>query len=94
MDNVTPIDAAKKPTAPPPKPLTDEAWREYEWSVLLDGKPGRVCYRINEPAALVVGNTTHRVIDSKGVVHCVPTVGERGCTLRWQPKPGAPAVAF
>lgn len=58
------------------KSLTTERWREYDFS-------GRV-YRINEPQALVVGETTHRVVDKDGTVHCVPAPGRHGCVLRWQ----------
>lgn len=86
--------AAPNAVIPIPRDLTDEAYREYEWSVVLDGKPGRVQCRINNPVGLVVGTTTHRVIDADGVVWCVPNVGHMGCILRWKPKPGATAVRF
>lgn len=68
--------------------LTDEAWREYDFG-------GRV-YRIENPLTLYQrpGGTTHRVLDSAGVVHCVPTVGLNGCVLRWQNKAGKDPVAF
>lgn len=88
------MDTAQAPAAPAIKDISDEQYREYEWSVLLDGKPGRVCARINNPVGLVVGTTTHRVLDADGVVHCVPNVGERGCVLRWKVKDGSPAIRF
>jgi hypothetical protein len=58
--------------------LSVELWREYDFG-------GRV-YRIDLPKKLFIrdGGTTHRVLDSTGVVHCVPTVGQNGCVLRWQ----------
>ena len=68
------------------KDLTDEKWREYDFD-------GRV-YRINNPEALAVGLTTHRVVGDNGIVHCLPAPGFHGCVLRWCPKPGADPVAF
>jgi len=56
--------------------LTKELWREYDW--------GDRVYRIMSPVALWVGTTTHRVLDTTGVIHCVPSVGQLGCVLRWQ----------
>jgi hypothetical protein len=59
--------------------LTGETYREYE---LASGK----VYRINKPIALFTHPkaTTHRVLDSTGMVHCVPFPGE-GTVLRWKP---------
>ena len=56
--------------------ITTEAWREYDFT-------GRV-YRITAPVKLFIGETTHRVVDSDDVVHCVPAPGRFGCVLRWQ----------
>ncbi len=57
--------------------LTVEAWREYDFA-------GRV-YRIDAPKTLFTrpGGTTHRVVDSKNVTHCLPAPGQQGCVLRW-----------
>lgn len=68
--------------------LDDEAWREYDFI-------GRI-YRIGSPQELWFrnGGTTHRVVDSLGIVHCVPAPGVNGCVLRWQPKCGATPVRF
>lgn len=68
--------------------LTDEIWREYDFG-------GRV-YRIEFPKELWFrsSGTTHRVLDSKGVVHCVPAPGVNGCVLRWAVQPGSPQVRF
>ncbi len=50
-----------------PQDLTSEEWREYQQA---DGS----VYRVWHPVALYrrEGGTTHRVVDSEGVVHCVP----------------------
>ena len=68
--------------------LTSEEWREYDFG-------GRV-YRIGHPKTLYyrVGGTTHRVVDSDGVIHCVPIPGAYGCVLRWANKEGVPPVQF
>jgi hypothetical protein len=68
--------------------LTDEVWREYDFS-------GRV-YRIEEPVELYFrpGGSTHRIVDGKGVVHCVPAPGVNGCVVRWRVKPGKTHVQF
>jgi hypothetical protein len=68
--------------------LSDEAYREYEFA-------GRT-YRISNPKSLVTrpGGTTHRVVDRRGVVHCVPAPGEKGCVLRWKARKGKPAIKF
>lgn len=60
------------------KDISVEVWREYDFG-------GRI-YRIENPKSLYVGNTTHRVVDATGVVHCVPAPGTNGCVLRWQSK--------
>lgn len=60
------------------KDISCELWREYDWY-------GRI-YRIHTPKTLFIkpGETTHRVVDINGVTHCVPSVGNLGCVLRWQ----------
>ena len=57
--------------------LNMELWREYDFG-------GRV-YRIELPLTLYyrAGGTTHRVLGSDGVVHCLPVPGAHGCVLRW-----------
>lgn len=82
-EQTTPVPTPKPPAA---QDLSDELWREYDFG-------GRV-YRIDNPVSLYVGKTTHRVVDAKGLVHCVPTVGHLGCVLRWQPKDAGRPVAF
>lgn len=73
--------------------ITCEAWREYDFG-------GRV-YRISLPVTLVFfyrsalkgfaqQGDTHRIVDSEGVVHCVPRPGIDGCVLRWKDKTGEP----
>lgn len=72
--------------------LTDEQWREYVFGFGEE----RTTYRIDNPMTLVLakGGKIHRVVDDKGVVHCCPAVGEKGCILRWQVKEGCDYVAF
>ena len=83
-----------KPLPPPPAPparketamssdlqkgdASTEAWREYDF--------GDRVYRINNPVTVFyrAGGSTHRVVDTTGVVHCVPAPGVNGCVLRWQ----------
>lgn len=64
--------------------IEHEQWREYEWTDPQSGE--RVTYRINAPVTLYLrkGGTTHRVVDSAGVAHSVPSVGQLGCVLRWK----------
>ncbi len=55
-----------------------EKWREYDFE-------GRI-YRIDNPVSVEFrpDSTTHRVTDDKGIVHCVPAPGHKGCVLRWE----------
>lgn len=69
-----------------PADLNSEEWREYDFA-------GRI-YRISSPTLLYRGDTTHRVVDSAGVVHCVPAPGFHGCVLRWKNKLGSKQVNF
>ena len=69
--------------------ISHELWREYEWEGR--SKP----YRIDNPLELFIrpGGTTHRVtskIHGEIVAHCVPSVGEKGCVLRWGNKDSNP----
>ena len=75
--------------------ITMEEWREYEFGGPI-GSPTRITYRIANPARLYVrkGGTHHRVVDSRGVVHCVPAPGNGNCVLRWKVRKGAKSVAF
>lgn len=70
------------------KDISTEVWREYEFG-------GKV-YRINSPKLLYwrQGGTTHRVVDSDGIVHCVPAPGNNGCVLRWFCGEGKPPIQF
>jgi len=61
-----------------PLPLSKEAWREYDFK-------GRI-YRIDSPLKIWLGETTHRILDSCGIVHCAPRPGYDGCVLRWMPE--------
>lgn len=58
--------------------ISNELWREYDFG-------GRV-YRIDAPQKLFLrsGGTTHRVVTTDGVAHCVPAPGVQGCVLRWK----------
>lgn len=72
--------------------LSAEEWREYEFGEAHQ----RVTVRIADPKTMYYrrGGTTHRVVDSEGVVWCVPVPGAFGCVLRWKTKPGLPVVQF
>ena len=67
------------------KDISSEEYREYEF--------GDRVYRIVAPKILYSrpGGTTHRVVDSVGVTHCVPAPGILGCVLRWK---ATPPVSF
>lgn len=69
-----------------PKDITKEEWREYDFCDHV--------YRIDAPQTLWIGSTTHRILDSKGVIHCLPAPGQFGCVLRWKPKDSADPVQF
>jgi hypothetical protein len=63
-----------------------EEWREYEW-IDMDNRT-RV-YRISNPVTLYLRpnvGTTHRVVDTDGVTHIVPAVGQLGCIIRFKGK--------
>lgn len=68
--------------------LTTEVYREYDFG-------GRV-YKIENPQKLFyrTGGTTHRVVGSDDVVHCVPAPGVNGCVLRWVNKDKSNPVEF
>ena len=68
--------------------ITAEAYREYD--MVGRDKP----YRIENPVGMYVrnGGTTHRVVDSEGVAHCIPFGGTSGTVLRCKNKPGVPPV--
>lgn len=68
--------------------LTVEEWREYDLGCRV--------YRIDSPVSLVTrpGGTTHRVVDSNGIVHCLPAPGVNGCVLRWKSKDENKPVDF
>lgn len=66
--------------------LVDVLWREYDYG-------GRVV-RIEKPVAVFIGETTHRVVDSTGVVWCVPAPGFHGCVVRWKKVDGVEPVLW
>lgn len=67
---------------------TGEIWREYDF--------GSRIYRIVGPTGLWFrpDGSTHRVLDSLGVVHLVPASGHQGCVVRWQKGEGREPVDF
>lgn len=88
MASTTPVVIETLPTGITKQDLTIEQWREYDFG-------GRT-YRITAPTALYLrdGGTTHRVLGSDGVVHCVPAPGTGDCVLRWQNKDPLNPVGF
>jgi len=70
----------------PGRDISDEVFREYDFA-------GRV-YVIQHPVMLYIGKTAHRVVDENGTVHIVPTVGIKGCVIRYRVKPGRTQVSF
>lgn len=74
--------------APQGKSLADEVYREYKFA------SGQV-YRIDAPKALFVGKTSHRVLDSDGMVHIVVFPGPSADTvLTYKPRDPNNPVAF
>lgn len=68
--------------------LLVEEWREYDFNNRI--------YRILNPKTLFIkeGGTTHRILDSDDIVHCVPAPGYNGCVLRWKPRDLSNPVNF
>lgn len=62
-----------------PLDITDEIYREYDF--------GSRTYRIDKPVALYyssINPSTHRIVDSEGIVHCVPFDKKGSTVLRWK----------
>lgn len=72
--------------------ISDEVYRAYEFGTGLD----RYRHVVRSPETLVFrkGGSTHRVIDSEGVVHCVPAPGHNACVLTWVPKDPDKPIQF
>jgi len=68
--------------------LTPEEYREYEFNGYT--------YRIANPVKLFLreDGEMHRVLDSNGVVHCLPSPGKFNCVLRWKSKDPNKPVNF
>lgn len=64
--------------------ISKELYRLYEWTDPISGK--QILHRIDGPITLFYesGHTTHRILDSTGVIHCIPAVGYFGCVLYWK----------
>jgi len=74
--------------------ISHELWREYEW---IDPDTDNIrVYRIPNPKTLYLrpGGSTHRVLDTDGVAHCIPSVGRFGCVMRWKNPPECEPVKF
>lgn len=65
-----------------------EKWREYQFN--------NCTYRIDNPKFLFLQKNSkyHRIVDIKGVVHCLPSPGTGNCVLRWESKDKNKPVAF
>lgn len=70
------------------KDITTEEYREYDL--------GDRTYRINNPTWLYVGTTTHRIVDSEHVIHCIPfpVAGDKTVILRWKSRDPKVPVNF
>lgn len=65
--------------------LTDEIYRDYVW-------PNGTLVRIAQPQAIHISTSGgHRILDSNGVSHYIPT---GWIHLRWETKEGCPAFTF
>ena len=73
-----------------PLDISMEKWRSYRFS----DNGTLVEFIIDDPVNLWVGETTHRVQDITGQVHCLPTVGVHGCVVTWLPRDKAHPVQF
>jgi hypothetical protein len=76
-----------------PLDISMESWRRYSWP----GAPSPASYTIQDPVGLYYheGGTTHRVVDIRGVVHCVPCGRLHPHTvITWETKFGQPPVRW
>ena len=69
-----------------PYDLSPEVWREYS----INGGN----YRIDDPIKLWLGDTSHRVLDKEGIVHCIPFGPGIDTILRWKPRDLEDPVQF
>lgn len=69
--------------------ISAEEWRE----VIMGIEPP---YRILSPKTLITrpGGSTHRVVDSNGVVHCYPAPETGKSIVRWKPRDAENPVQF
>lgn len=73
--------------------LRKEKEREYEFT---DIHGNVIVYKIDSPVKLVLSNsgTSHRIVDSKGIIHLVPSPSKYGCILRWTPRNKEEPIQF
>jgi len=66
----------------------DIATEQYRTYIMVNKVGQTVEYRIDEPVTLFIrpGGSTHRVLDSKGIVHCVPAPEMFGSVIIWENK--------
>lgn len=81
FDDLKPIEGLNGPFD-----LSCEQYRVYQYRGST--------VRANDPVALYVGKSTHRVLLSSGKVLCVPVPGLYGCALTWENKEGYDPVGF
>lgn len=64
--------------------ISNEKWREYEWTCPQTGKLARK--RFNRPlrVAYRTGGSTHRVNIGEKTWTLVPAPGYLGCTVTWE----------
>lgn len=65
--------------------ISTEEYRQYEWKDPVSKE--YVAHTGVRPQRLYIGRSTHRVVDSKGVTHLVPSIGQMGCTVEFKADP-------
>lgn len=65
--------------------ISTEEWRLYSWIDPVSMQS--VSHGIDKPQRLYIGRSTHRVVDSVGITHLVPSIGQLGCAVTFKADP-------